>query len=338
MLAAAAATLCAQTATAETTELKLSYFITQQHPMSQFLHKWGAELEKKSNGRLKFSFFPNQQMGPTPRQYELVRSGQADIAWFLHGGTPGLFPLTDLSNLPYMVASAEVGAKMLNDPELRAKYLDAEHKGVKVLWIFTHQPGQIHFAKDKIQSVADIKGKRIRFSTPTVREFITALGATPQTVPPTGILEALQKGTIDGAMIDYGGAGIAFKVGAHVKYTLEVYSYVTGFAVAMNPDSYKKLAPDLQKMIDESIVGREAEIGKGWDSIDDVGKANMMKEGMQPVRLSAEEDKKFRDIAKQVTEKHLKDMADKKLPAREVYDMMVKLAEKHTPTSRNFWK
>ena len=61
----------------------------------------------------------------------------------------------------------------------------------------------------------DLKGMRLRFASPTVRDFVAALGATPVGVPPTEIAEQLQKGTIDGTFIDYGGAGIAFKLGRH---------------------------------------------------------------------------------------------------------------------------
>ena len=71
-----------------------------------------------------------------------------------------------------------------------------------------------------------MKGMRIRFASPTVRDFIAGLGATPVGVQPTEILEQLQKGGIDGAFIDYGGAGIAFKMGGTVKYSTEMYSYV----------------------------------------------------------------------------------------------------------------
>ena len=36
---------------------------------------------------------------------------------------------------------------MLNDPTLRKKYLNAEHKGVHPLLLMTHQPGNIHTAQ-----------------------------------------------------------------------------------------------------------------------------------------------------------------------------------------------
>ena len=178
-------------------------------------------------------------MAPTPAHYDLARTGQADVSWFLHGGTPGRFPLTEISHLPYMVGSAEIGTKVLNDRS-RSKYLDAEHKGVKVLLLFTHQPGNVHTTKKPIRTADDMKGLRIRFSSPTIKDFVAALGGTAVGVQPNEQLEQLQKGTLDGTFIDYGGAGVAFKMGGTLKYSTEMYSYVSSFGLAMNPEFYNK--------------------------------------------------------------------------------------------------
>ncbi|MEA3194422.1 MAG: TRAP-type transport system periplasmic protein, partial [Betaproteobacteria bacterium] len=190
-------------------EMKLAYFVGDQHAMSQWLIKWSEALEKGSGGRLVVKRFPSAQMGPTPGHYDFARTGQADVSWFLHGGTPGRFPLTEIINLPFIVGSSEIGTKVLNDAQLRSKYLDAEHKGIKVLMLFTHQPGGPHTTKKAIRTLEDFKGLRLRFASPTVRDLVAALGATPVGVPPTEIAEQLSKGTIDGAFMDYGGVGIA---------------------------------------------------------------------------------------------------------------------------------
>src|SRR2546422_3047133 len=130
-------------------EVKVATFVGPQHFMSKWLEQWGGKLEKASNGRLAFKFFHGAQMAPAPAHYDLARSGQADVSWFLHGGTPGRFPLTELISLPYMAGSAEIGTKTLNDAGLRAKYLDAEHRGVHVLLLLTHQPGNVHTTRSR---------------------------------------------------------------------------------------------------------------------------------------------------------------------------------------------
>jgi TRAP-type C4-dicarboxylate transport system substrate-binding protein len=318
-------------------ELKLSYFVGDQHAMSRWLIKWSERLEKESGGRITVKRFPGSQMGPVQQQYDLARTGQADVSWFLHGATPGRFPLTEISHLPYLMGSAEIGTKVLNDAGLRAKYLDAEHRGVKVLLLLTHQPGNIHTTKKAIRTTEDMKGMRLRFSSPTIREFVAALGGTPVGVLPNDQLEALQKGTIDGTFIDYGGAGIAFKMGGVIKHTTEMYSYVSSFAVAMNQDYWNKLPKDLQDLVTRTTTGVEKEVGEAWDALDSIGKKLLVEGGSEPIRLSAAENAKFRATGAKVAEATIKALEAKNMPAREIYTMMQSLAEKHAKTSRNFW-
>jgi TRAP-type C4-dicarboxylate transport system substrate-binding protein len=337
LAAVAALTVCASASAQEKFEVKVAEFVGAQHFMTKWLVTWGEKLEKASNGRLAFKHFPNAQMAPTPAHYDLARTGQADVSWFLHGGTPGRFPLTEIVNLPYMVGSAEIGTKVLNDPQLRAKYLDAEHKGVHLMLLLTHQPGNVFTTKKPVRGTADMKGMRIRFASPTVRDFIAGLGATPVGVTPTEILEQLQKGALDGAFIDYGGAGIAFKLGGTAKYATEMYSYVTSFGVAMNPEFHAKLPPDLKKLVADSMKGVEKEVGEGWDALDSIGKKLIVDGGAQAIKLSKEEDAKFRKTGEQVTEAKLKELEGKGLPAREVYKQMRALSDKHAKDSKNFW-
>ena len=276
-------------------------------------------------------------MGPVQQHYDFARTGQADVAWFLHGATPGRFPLTELIQVPYLVGSAEIGTKVLNDADLRAKYLDAEHKGVKVLLLLTHQPGNVNTTKKAIRTVDDMKGLRLRFASPTIRDFVAALGGTPVGVLPTEQVEQLQKGTIDGTFIDYGGAGIAFKMGGIIKYTTEMYSYVSSFAVAMNEDFWKKLPPDLQTLVAKSVTGVEAEVGQAWDALDAIGKKLLADGGAEAVKVSAAENARFRKIGAEVAEARLKELEGKGMPARAIYTMMKSLSDKHAKTSKNFW-
>ena len=318
-------------------EMKLAYFVGDQHAMSRWLIKWSDNLEKESGGRLTVKRFPGAQMGPVQQHYDFARTGQADVAWFLHGATPGRFPLTEIIQLPYVAGSSEIGTKVLNDAELRAKYLDAEHRGVKVLLLLTHQPGNVHTTKKPIRTVDDMKGMRIRFSSATIRDFVAALGATPVGVQATEQVEQLQKGTIDGTFIDYGGAGIAFKMGGVLKYSTEMYSYVSSFGIGMNEDFWNKLPPDLQQLVVKSMTGVEKEVGEAWDTLDIPGKKAIMDGGAEAIKLSPEENAKFRKIGAEVAEAKVKELDGKGMPARAIYTTIKSLAEKHAKTSKNFW-
>ena len=333
-----AAALCCPAYGQEKFEVKVAEFVGAQHFMSKWLVAWGEKLEKASNGRLAFKHFPGATMAPVPGHYDLAASGRAEVSWFLHGATPGRFPLTELTHLPYVVGSAEIGTKVINDAQLRGKYLDAEHKGVKVLLLLTHQPGNIHTTKKAVRTTDDMRGLRLRPASPTIGSFITALGGTPVGISPADQLDAMQKGTLDGSFIDYGGAGIAFKMAGVIKHTTEMYSYVSSFGVAMNPAFYSRLPADLKKMVDDSVKGVEKEVGMGWDALDDVGKKLLMDGGGEAIKLSSAEDAKFRKAGEQVTEARLKELEGKGLPARQAFALVRSLSEKHSKDSRNFWK
>jgi TRAP-type C4-dicarboxylate transport system substrate-binding protein len=337
MLAAILVAIAMPATAQQTHEMKLAYFVGDQHAMSKWLVKWSDKLAKDSGGRITVKRFPGSQMGPVQQHYDFARTGQADVAWFLHGATPGRFPLTELIQVPYLVGSAEIGTKVLNDSELRAKYLDAEHKGVKVLLLLTHQPGNVNTTKKAIRSVDDMKGLRLRFASPTIRDFVAALGATPVGVLPTEQVEQLQKGTIDGTFIDYGGAGIAFKMGGVVKYTTELYSYVSSFGVVMNEGFWKKLPPDLQQLVAKSVVGVEQEVGEAWDALDGIGKKLLIEGGAEAIKLAPAESARFRKIGADVSEARVKELEGKGMPARAIHAMMKALSEKHAKTSKNFW-
>ena len=96
----------------------------------------------------------------------------------------------------------------------------------------------------------------------------------------------MQKHTIDGCFLDYGGADSAFHLGGIVKYSTEMYSYVSSFGVVMNPASYAKLPPDLQKLIDDTTRPRIDEVGKLWDLADAPGSKYLIDNGDTPIKLA----------------------------------------------------
>jgi TRAP-type C4-dicarboxylate transport system substrate-binding protein len=319
-------------------ELKVAEPVGPQHFMTQWLMQWTERLEKASDGRLAFKHFPGSQLGPAATHYDLARNGQADIAWFFHAGTPGRFPLTELLHLPFVVGSAEIGTKVINDPVLRSRHLDPEHKGVRILLLFTHPPGNVLTTKRPIRSLEEFKGLRIRQASPNTRDFILKAGGTPVGVPPTDQLDQLQKGTLDGTFIDYGSGGVAFKLGGAIGYMTEMYAYVSSFGLAMNLETYSKLPLDLQRLLTESVKGVEKEVGEGFDKLDDVGKKLLVAGGGQPIALSASEIARFRKTGDDVIEARLKELEGKGLPARAAFELVRALSEKHSRDSRSFWR
>ncbi len=71
--------------------------------------------------------------------------------------------------------------------------------GVKLLAV-TPYPAQILFSNENINSLNDLKGKKVRASGWTTSKFIEALGAAGVTISFSEVAQSLQRGVVDGAV------------------------------------------------------------------------------------------------------------------------------------------
>ena len=309
-------------AMAETIELKVSHFLPPNHTFQKELLRWGEELNKKSNGRLVLKIFPAGQMGPAPRQFDLARTGVADMAIGLTGTTPGRFPLTEISNLPFLVTESAKTSRVLT--ELAPKYLASEFPGVKILYLMTTTPLKFHMAKSKISTMADFKGMRIRYAGEIFADSIKAFGGTPLAVPPGEVTDAMGKGTIDGAMFPFEGAQ-SFQVGTVAKYSSEPGINAASFFFVMNEKSYEKLPPDLRALIDQTTgPAAGARIGRALDDAEVEGRAYMTAKGVQIVQFSDATKREMRAAVKPIIDGELQKLEAKGAPAHQIYEALLK--------------
>jgi len=304
-------------------KLKFSHWTIATHPVSKWIQAWADDLRAKSGGKIDIEVFPNMQLGGPVEHYDMVRRGTADLAWILHGYTQDRFPLTTLFEIPFTVDDAVIASTVVNNPELRAKYLDAEVRGVKTLANFTNQPMHLFTANKPIRVPADLKGLRIRFAgNIIVRRLIEELGGTPVGVPASQIADSFQKGLIDGTLTDHGAVGITFKLGGLIKYTTELKASLVTFAIVMNPDSYAKLKGPMKELFDKSIAGQGPELGRLMDSLDAPGKKIAMDAGMQVVPITEAQFAQFREAGARAEKIVLEEREKAGVPAKAAYAMI----------------
>jgi TRAP-type C4-dicarboxylate transport system substrate-binding protein len=294
-------------AQAETITLKLSHFVPPVHAFHKWVVKWTEKIEKESGGRLKFEIYPNGQLvGPPNRQFDAARNGITDIAWCLHGVTPGRYPMTELANLPFSWPSsgvdlAEMGKRMT---ELAPKYLAAEHKGLHILFMNMANPIVV-WSKVPIHTVADYKGKKIRYASITNKQLLEAMGAVPMLIPPPESQDALAKGIAEGATFPYE-AGFAYKLNTVVPYAIEPPLASATFAMVMNPAKYKSLPPDLRAILDkEAGVAGAMSFGKEWQDFEKFARGVFVKKGLKIITMPPEEVAKMKALSKPIIENAL---------------------------------
>lgn len=301
--------------------LKLSHFVPPQHAFHKWVVEWTKKIETESKGRLKFEIYPNGQLvGPPNRQFDAARNGITDIAWCLHGVTPGRYPMTELANLPFTWPSqgADLPEMAKRMTEMAPKYFAAEHQGLHILFMNMANPVVI-YSKTPIKTLDDFKGKKIRYASITNKFFLEALGAVPLLVPPQEAQDALAKGVVDGAGFPHE-AGFAYDLVSVSPYSVDPPLASATFAMVMNPAKYNSLPSDLRAILDkESGVAGAMNFGKAWQDFEKFARDTEVKKGLQIITLSPADVAKMKALAKPIVENALAAQEKAGHPAREFF-------------------
>jgi TRAP-type C4-dicarboxylate transport system substrate-binding protein len=275
-------------ARAQTIELKLSHFIPPNHTFHKWALAWADRLAKESNGRLKITIYPNGQLvGPPNRQFDAARNGITDMAFVLHGVTPGRYPTTELVNLAFSWPKAGSGSAITSKrlTELAPTYLAKEHEGLHILWMAVAMPVVVQ-SKIPIAKLDDFKGVKIRYAGAQNRKLFETMGAVPLLIAPPESQDALAKGVIEAASFPYEGA-LSLDLAAVAKHATEPGMATAPFAFVMNPAKYNSLPPDLRELIDKTSGPAAAEeYGKQWEAAEKHGRDEFIKQGVQIHTLS----------------------------------------------------
>src|SRR5665213_42411 len=123
----------------KTFDLKFSSWVPPAHPLNPSLIAWGKDIEKDTNGTVKSTMFPSEQLGKAFDHYDMVRDGIADFGYINPGYQPGRFPVESIADIPFMFSDAIKGTQALDS--WYRKYAPTEMKDTHFCMLFLHDPG-----------------------------------------------------------------------------------------------------------------------------------------------------------------------------------------------------
>jgi len=273
LLAALAGTvvlaLAAPIASAQTT-LTMSSWVGPNHLLTKdILVVWAASVEKATNGRVKLQMLPKHPSA-APGTFDSVRDGLVDVSYVTASYTPARHPLPLLAELPGAGTTGEINSVAYS--RIHWKYLNQanEYKGVKLLGVWTHGPGQMFTVKKQVTSVADLAGMKIRSGGGISEAAAKALGASPLVKPAPESYELLSSGVADGTFFPSESIK-SFNLDKIVKYATYFPGgfYSSSFGFFMNQEKWDKLPKQDQDAIlavSGEVLARLA--GKAWDAAD----------------------------------------------------------------------
>ncbi|MBO6901224.1 MAG: TRAP transporter substrate-binding protein [Rhizobiaceae bacterium] len=289
----------------EPVKLTLHHFLGPKAPAQvDMLEPWAKRIEEAAEGRVDIEIFPSMSLGGRPGELiRQVRDGVVDLVWTVNGYTPGLFPRTEVFELPNIHTNDPVATNLALS-EMFDTYFSEEHVGVKVLFQHVHAGQAIHMADREVRKPEDLKGTTMRIPTRTGAWVIEALGANPVSMPVPDFPQALSRGVADGGLIPWEIIP-ALQLQDLTDYQVELAESrrlgTTVFQVSMNLDRWNSLPEDIQQIfLDNSGKDWLREVGETWRRIDDHGIDIAVKAGNQHIVLSPEETAAFVDAVEPV--------------------------------------
>src|SRR5437899_11939209 len=240
-----------QPALAQTTTLTMSSWVSPQHPLpANVLQGWANEVEKATSGRVKFTMLPKHPSAP-PGTFDAVRDGLVDLSYVTASYTPARHILPLMPELPGGGETALINSVAYSRIYWKHFHKVGEYKGVKLLGVFTHGPGQM-FTKKPVNGIADVQGLKIRTGGGVAESVAKALGASAFVKPAPESYELLKSGVA---------AGVFFPLDAVASFKLETVieqatlfpggMYSSAFGFFMNEDRWAKLSKEDQAAIEK---------------------------------------------------------------------------------------
>jgi TRAP-type C4-dicarboxylate transport system substrate-binding protein len=286
-LTALAGCALAAPAHAQTTLTMSSWVSPQHHLTGVVLQGWANDVEKATGGRLKFQMLPKHPSAP-PGTFDAVRDGLVDLSYVTASYTPARHALPKLPELPGAGNTAEINSVAYSRIYWKYLHKAGEYNGVKLIGVFTHGPGQMFNTKRAINSVADLKGMKIRTGGGVAEELGNLLGASAFVKPAPESYELLKSGIADGVFFPLESI-VSFKLDTVVKHATLFPGgfYSSAFGFFMNQDKWNKLAKQDQEAIEKLGYEHLARFaGKSWDVADRKGLDGMQKAGVHIANAS----------------------------------------------------
>jgi TRAP-type C4-dicarboxylate transport system substrate-binding protein len=294
-------------ARAQEVTLTVHHFLSPQSPAhKELIQPWADRVQEQSGGRIEVKVFPSMSMGGAPPElYRQVRDGAADVVWTLIGYTPGVFPRTEVFELP-TVHQGDARATNLAIQD-NFEQIAEDFEAVQPLLIHVHAGNAMHLVDKPVRSLKDVQGLKLRTPSRTGAWMIEAWGAEPVGMPVPDLPQALSRGTVDGALVPFEIVP-PLKLHQLTEYSVEgpdgVRFGTSVFMFAMNKERYDGLPEDLRKVIDDNS-GRDlaAEMGDVWNGVEEPGVRMQQESGGEVIQLSAEAKAPFDERSRQVVQR-----------------------------------
>lgn len=262
-------------------QLNFSSWLPPSHPIvADMMQPWIDNVRKATDGRVDIKILA-KGLGHPKAYFDIVKNGMADFGYTCNNYTPGRFVVSEGVEIPFLGDTSEAMSVAYWRTYQKYFVKANEYRGVKLLGLMVHGPGQIHNSKKTIQSIADLKGMKFRISGGIAGAVCKSLGMVGLQASATKNYEFLSRGVADGTLLPLESIK-SFNLMKLVPNTTIVPGglYNVSFYLIANEKAFNSFSPEDQKAV-MSVSGEAFAkmAGKAWDAADQVGLKAMKANG-----------------------------------------------------------
>ncbi|MFC1823474.1 TRAP transporter substrate-binding protein DctP [Thermodesulfobacteriota bacterium] len=278
-----------------------------------------AEMAKQSGGRLKMKIQYGDVLGSAKDHLRMTQVRIVDLGFCVRAYTPGIFPLTGLLEMGGLARSSVEGTEIAL--EVFPRFLKQEFKNVKVVALARTAP-YLLFLKKKATTLDELRGLKIR-ATGLMADTIRKLGMEPVNMPGSEIYAALERGIVDGNILQNAGS-FSYRYFEQTSHVMEMSLGGTILFTVMNPDSYAKMPDDLREVFDRvwgDLNSHSLRWAKAYNEDEGAAKQKIENHPKHPHTyspLSPGDLKRVRAAQAEVRAQIVADLESKGLPAKEL--------------------
>ena len=216
------------------------------------------DIAKASDGKFSITVHSNGSLIKHPEIKRAVQTGQVPIGEVLISLLSNEAAVFGFESNPFLATSYEQQRRLwaAAKPVLE-KRLDSQ--GITLLYSVAWPPSAFH-TKKALDSVADLRGVKLRSYSAVTSRFAELAGATPVLVPAPEVAQAFRSGMID-AQINSSAGGVDTQTWDATTYFYNVQALMPQNVVLVNKAAFNKLDPSAQKTIRDAASAAET---RGW--------------------------------------------------------------------------
>ncbi len=224
------------------------------HPMNVRAREMAEAIHKETQGRVSIQIFPNNQLGSDTSMLSQLRAGGIDFFTLSGLILSTLVPAASITGIGFAFPDYAAVWKAL-DGDLGAYVRGQIEKADLVVMdrIWDNGFREITSSTKPIRTAADLKGFKIRVPvSPLWTSMFQAFGASPTSINFDEVYSALQTHLVDGEENPLAIISTAklYEVQKYCSLTNHMWD---GFWFLGNPQSWKRLPPDLQAIVARNI-------------------------------------------------------------------------------------